>query len=953
MRSCPILCDLRILWVSACLLYYASATATITSPPQPSNTPAAREADGTCESRTVNYITHSLISVCLRNGRLGVLADHRTDLEVESSTQTLDVPTGRSEAYSTVSESSLPSSEPTTTEEELGALDEGSFLSFEDWKKQTQQKAEHTEDAKQRELAQGTLEAPGDDNPLDMDIHAIIGERQRASSPSLAARQEPQPHGGAAVASLAGEVRRHRSKDAGKTCKERFNFASVDAGAQVMKANPEAKSTSALLKENRDVYMLNVCQAKNKFIIIELSDSIYVETVALANFEFFSSTFRHFRLSVSAKYPVKIDKWVDLGVFEAQNSREIQAFLIENPMIEARYLRIEFMSHFGNEFYCPVSLLRVHGQTMLQEVMSWERATSGDYDEDDSDEAETQTMAPVDSSPVDEIMVDASNKDEGMSSTSMSIHESIAQAIEKTASVTISPMDRDPVRSPDSHMTMEPETADHNALQLTCKNMSKAGMLGLLHNATTTCPARHYNNSGGKPSCIMNCAQPSPMGATITEPIHEPVQVSTTTGPSILSPTTTHVDVSTTTPSMATSGANITITSDVRSSQHPVPTNDSTPHPIANITSHVWSSTTSSSSITKSSRTASSSSAQPTTQESFFKTVTKRLQLLEANSTLSLKYIEEQSRILREAFNKVEKRQLSKTTSFLETLNATVLSELSKFGQGYDQMWQSTVIELETQREASKRELAAVTSRLNVLADELVFQKRMSIVQSILLLLCLSIVVFSKAFNNLDVATLQSLLASPRSPSRWNSGGVDKNPLNYRAGGRSIPIERNHVRGGSDESDLYLEFTSREVSPPAEASASARRAHLSGARVADEIDHHALDEQYSDGEGAETILSPLGCGLPVIPDPLTTEMRTPLSEGRQPHAQLDGSDQTQCATYLKESIEGIDSHVTPSVNYDGLIKKVIHLPSPPPDSDRRHEFSIARKPLPSLPHERE
>src|ERR1700729_2529611 len=85
---------------------------------------------------------------------------------------------------------------------------------------------------------------------------------------------------------------------------------------------------------------------------------------------------RTFRVSVSDRYPVKMEKWKDLGVYEARNSREIQAFLIENPQIWARYLRIEFVSHYGNEYYCPLSLLRVHGQRMLE---SWkDTETAGD-----------------------------------------------------------------------------------------------------------------------------------------------------------------------------------------------------------------------------------------------------------------------------------------------------------------------------------------------------------------------------------------------------------------------------------------------------------------------------------------------------------------------------------------------------------------------------------------------
>jgi hypothetical protein len=72
-------------------------------------------------------------------------------------------------------------------------------------------------------------------------------------------------------------------------------------------------------------------------------------------------------------------------------------------------------------------------------------------------------------------------------------------------------------------------------------------------------------------------------------------------------------------------------------------------------------------------------SPSPTTQESFFKMVHKRLAHLESNSTLSLQYIEDQSRILRDAFSKVERSQLSKTDRFLDTLNSTVLAELNKY----------------------------------------------------------------------------------------------------------------------------------------------------------------------------------------------------------------------------------------------------------------------------------
>jgi hypothetical protein len=131
-------------------------------------------------------------------------------------------------------------------------------------------------------------------------------------------------------------------------------------------------------------------------------------------------------------------------------------------------------------------------------------------------------------------------------------------------------------------------------------------------------------------------------------------------------------------------------------------------------------------------------------QESFFKTITKRLQHLESNTSLSLQYIEEQSRFLQEVLLKMERKQITRVDSFLDTLNKTVLSELRNVRTQYDQIWQSTVLALETQREQSQREVVALTSRLNILADEVVFQKRMAILQSVLLLSCLVLVIFSR-----------------------------------------------------------------------------------------------------------------------------------------------------------------------------------------------------------------
>jgi len=503
-----------------------------------------------------------------------------------------------------------------------------------------------------------------------------------------------------------------------------------------MKANPEAKSVPALLKENRDVYMLNTCQAKNKFLIVELSESILVETVAIANFEFFSSTFRQFRISVSDRYQQKLDKWVELGVFEARNTRDIQAFLIEDPRIWARYFRVEFLSHYGNEFYCPVSLLRVHGATMIQDVLERGEEEGDDDDGDETEVGDNERLIPeAVAETVAEMAHDESKKAESLQAAQNSVDE-----LAKTAEEILSEKAQKTAKhllgnEPLKHMITPYQNSRIDLEELFALVFSDDICLVSDAPKVVQSSSNHTQTSRNEPNGSATRSETYSITAAIGHEAAESKSPMTSVSPEI--------------------------------SAMPSRTEGNTTHSPSSTTSLMQDHTTPP--VNKTTGTSAGHTnlhpPQPTTQESFFKLVSKRLQLLEANSTLSLKYIEEQSKILREAFTKVEKRQLTKTTSFLETLNSTVLAELLKFSQQYDQVWQSTVIELETQRDQLQRETTAVSVRLNILADELVFQKRMSIVQSVLLLLCLGLVVFSRGIAGgiLDVPVIQGMIAKPRS----------------------------------------------------------------------------------------------------------------------------------------------------------------------------------------------
>ncbi|KAM4022328.1 SUN domain-containing ossification factor isoform 2-T2 [Anomaloglossus baeobatrachus] len=148
-----------------------------------------------------------------------------------------------------------------------------------------------------------------------------------------------------------------------KVQKNRNNYASVECGAKILSANPEAKSTSAILVENMDLYMLNPCSTKI-WLVIELCEPIQVKQLDIANYELFSSTPRDFLVSISDRYPT--NKWVKLGTFHARDERTVQSFPLDEQMY-AKYVKVELISHFGSEHFCPLSLIRVFGTSMVEE----------------------------------------------------------------------------------------------------------------------------------------------------------------------------------------------------------------------------------------------------------------------------------------------------------------------------------------------------------------------------------------------------------------------------------------------------------------------------------------------------------------------------------------------------------------------------------------------------------
>ncbi|KAL8874545.1 MAG: hypothetical protein Q9174_000132 [Haloplaca sp. 1 TL-2023] len=713
-------------------------------------------------------------------------------------------------AYDVSASGDLPSETPVSEIDSESPLDNANFLSFEDWKQRNLAKAgqsaeslggERHESADHRRRPGGinnALDSLGEDTEIEIDFAGFVnppvappqalhdgqiktGEHGVLTSErnsKASADVPPSPHA--------------KNKNAGTTCKERSNYASFDCAATMLKTNPECKSATSILVENKDSYMLNLCSADNKFFIVELCDVILIDTVVLANFEFFSSIFRTFRVSISDKYPVRLDKWRELGTFEAKNIRGLQAFPVTEPQIWARYLRIEFLNHYGNEYYCPISLLRVHGTTMMEEFNHELKLSRGEEDsESGADEKEVAQEA---------------HSVEGAVAADVSEHER-PPGTEESASLITSTLGN-----------LSPPTSNHenSQVQTNSGSVPKSSFEQTSLSGTTSCA--HL-------AVILESRRDSPqtchrLGAPVTEPLSSPVQTAFDATAHIQPPPTpsTHVIADSSNASSEQAMTPVSCwksksTSMSASGSESISTIPEAPYSEIDHDKTVPNKATASSSPQSSPKMHSSathpSGPNPTTQESFFKSVHKRLQLLESNSTLSLQYIEEQSRILRDAFTKVERRQLAKTTTFLESLNTTVLDDLRAFREQYEQIWHSTILELSSQRQQSSQEIEALSKRLTLLADEMLFQKRISILQFALVLLCLGLAVFSRGSAATGVGYLEHVVnKSSINLSRYASqlDSPSGSPSSTRPASRYGWLTRgassrsNHRRSPSEES---------------------------------------------------------------------------------------------------------------------------------------------------------
>ncbi len=60
-------------------------------------------------------------------------------------------------------------------------------------------------------------------------------------------------------------------------------------------------------------------------------------------------------------------EWDKRGTFHAANERTVQSFpLATDESVYAKYIKVEMQSHYGTEHFCPLSLVRVLGASMME-----------------------------------------------------------------------------------------------------------------------------------------------------------------------------------------------------------------------------------------------------------------------------------------------------------------------------------------------------------------------------------------------------------------------------------------------------------------------------------------------------------------------------------------------------------------------------------------------------------
>ncbi|KAI1314431.1 hypothetical protein EDD11_002175 [Mortierella claussenii] len=537
-----------------------------------------------------------------------------------------------------------------------------------------------------------------------------------------------------------------------KDPKDRFNHASATCAASVVKASKDATSITAILNEGKDHYMLNKCMTKDKFFVVELCEEILVDTFILGNYEFFSSTFKNFIVSVN-RYPPRDDGWRILGHFQARNTRDAQVFKPAVPQL-ATYIRFDFLSHYGNEYYCPVTLLRVYGATALEQLKQEEeeekrlaeeerrlaelekvRQETGDADEvedaSDTEEAEVieadepgSTGEITSKNDMEQLVVTdgARGEQASFSRPSHTTDGLVATDSYSAVSSTAYPTDAVEDHAAATRQEHELEGADMDMTESSA-NIPTHIEPFVDEPPTLLSSGRSDSDADAEETILRDDSTAGHVA--LSDTILKSFETSTTSeefDPSDILPPR----ASTSPASLQDDGhwgntdlGMITLSSKTRPTQLLKPLSGSKPSS-AGVGTIVGGPASMDSSVYP------SPTPQHSSQESVYKNIVNRLKVLELNSSLSYLYLEEQSNI----FNEVIESSEQKINQLVSHLNEAT-RRLETLGRKYDQLAYSYRAHVEVDGEKSRQDFIRLSMQVHVLGSQVVFQRQLVVIVAI------------------------------------------------------------------------------------------------------------------------------------------------------------------------------------------------------------------------------
>ncbi|TPX68496.1 hypothetical protein SpCBS45565_g03095 [Spizellomyces sp. 'palustris'] len=512
--------------------------------------------------------------------------------------------------------------------------------------------------------------------------------------------------------------------------KERFNYASFDCGALILANNRGANSATSILHNNKDAYMLNKCSAK-RFVVVELCEDILVDTVMLANFEFFSSMFKDFQIYASDRYPPKDNEWTLLGQFRAKNIRDFQYFKVHNPRIWARYLRVNFLSEYGHEYYCPLSMLRVYGTTMMEEMKAEEdnlAITSGAI------VPQPTGLIPSANASYEPSLIPILNPDR------LPFQRQTSTRADNVRTSPSLPLPGH-VASAKSKNTHSGAATDHHGTSPTPHALEK--LTGYSAARPSFPPDSLWNE------WKQNVVDPTQLL------IPEQFYARMSTEPEGLAPESGYIRQS----------PGIVNADGVSSNGNQGNGGTNGEQPVGNPTG----------------------SSGGGTQESIFKTIMKRLSILERNATLSYIYLEEQSKVLNEIFTRAGLREQERFDAFLAHCNRTLFRIYTDLHTEYTRTWGMLRSDLESQKISVDAKMSEIGQLLEHTKEQMSRQ-----------LLLQTIMVVGALFLGLTVSRISSILA-------WTKASL---PI-HRHESSPVPIPSN-----GQPPEVHIESAEPSVSLP-------------------------------------------------------------------------------------------------------------------------------------------